>query len=206
MFCFLSKMSPQERVEKTTKMIVRKLIYKDTKLIKSDQITFDTILKTVEMIHKTTSESYEERIYQELLIYIKHCNDSATKPKPDIWLTELHEMLMNKLERRVGWLSFINQIFITQCVLHVIDNHCQDQLLGFTFDSEFHLLLRYDFEDTISNYLVEHYTSFILGLGGWSDLNDYLRTHSKTATLNLKLYTIPAMTFICIFVLFFINK
>ena len=198
-------MSPEERVEKTTKMIVRKLIYDDTKLIKSDQIIFDTILKTVEMVHKTPSgsESYEERIYQELLIYIKHCNDSATKPQPDIWLTELHETLMNKLERRVGWLSFINQIFITQCVLRVVDNHCRDQLLGFTFDSEFRLLLRYHFEETISKYLVEHYTSFILGLGGWSDLHDYFRAHSKTATLNLKLYTIPAMTLICIFVIFF---
>ena len=199
-------MTSQECVEKTTQMVIRKIIYKDTKLIKTDQLIYDTIEKTIEMIHKKEESkmSYIDRINQELLIYLQHCKDCETNPEPVIWLNELHETLLFKLERRVGWLPLINQIFITQCVLQVVDSYCNGQVLNFDFDSEFPLHFRYALEDSFSTYVFQQYSEFILSLGGWSDITDYFDSIKSTPKLRTKFHA--ALTLSLLLLLFLLNK
>ena len=50
-------MTSQECVEKTTQMVIRKIIYKDTKLIKTDQLIYDTIEKIRRKVQNFTLTS-----------------------------------------------------------------------------------------------------------------------------------------------------
>ena len=198
-------MSFEKNIENTTDKVIRKLLFPDFILNTKDQHIFDTIKITVKMIHTSSSysEFFKKRLNEEFQLYIQHSCESKVKPKPDIWLIEFYQLLIFKLENRVGWRSLINQIFITECMLEQVDEMCNRKVTDYKFVPEFSLKFRLQIECILSKYIKQKYSLFILEMGGWDDLQDYHDFHKsfkkpKSKTLLFFISVIACISYMCI--------
>ena len=186
-------------VERIMQRIVRKLIFPNTLLTKYETLIHTKIADSIKIIH--SNSSIEQKIYRELILHVNTCQDSNLDSKLDVWLADFHKALLFKLEKRIGWFSMINQLYMTKCCLNALDKYCSSQRQEDNYNSDFSLNFKCKLEYVLSRSMCKTYTKFLIEMGGWNDIFDfYSYNFEKTKLIK------PLSFCLVVFLLFNLHK